>query len=197
MQMNETETKKTHKRAMQSFSKPSAIEIENAIFKRNAQDPFRYNDIKYGFEIVNIERFELTLDVTYSFYYDPAEKGEASRALFHYNEDYASGFFSECIPKVTIQERFTWTTERDLLALDLNNCIEHEEWVNDQKDYYWDDPDFPTDLFHWAIVEQAWADSDAIAFTLVNDFGARDRMPDLIPRALQPYFQKLVNEFED
>lgn len=175
---------------------PSEEEIATAIFKRNSNDPF-LDAGDFGFSVTSISRDNLRVEITYSFYYDPSRKDEVQYSLFNYSEDWGPGFFPDCLPKVTLSEAFEWASESELYRFDLDAC---EAWdvggVVDRREFYWDDPDFPSELFEWAITGQCVGDPEAVAQTLHADYSASGELPDFVPVRLRPYFLELLHNYK-
>ncbi len=174
---------------------PSIEEVENFIVNRNGDDYFRFEDIQYGLKILSVVRRNLTLEIKYSFISDPSVHDEQQYELFEFDEDYGSGFFPDSLNLITMQAKHTWPDSNGIENLCIDECIESEESVIDSCNLPWDAPDFPPDVFSWAIEQCGVADPEVVAYSLIHKYDAKNVFPEFIPMKLAPYFKKWINEF--
>jgi hypothetical protein len=171
-----------------NFKKPSIDQIKDLILKRNSDDYFRFEDIQYCLKIIALDIKSITINVQYSFISDPAVHDERQYELFSYDENYGVGFFPDSLNLVTIEETLTWPNLHSIEQLCIDKIEASDAHVLDITNFAWDDPDFPSDVFEWAIERCGVADPGAIACTLIHKYDAKNKFPEFIPKRLISYF---------
>jgi hypothetical protein len=180
-----------------NVKKPSADQVKDGLLKRYSEDYFRFQDIQYGLKIIKLDIQSLTLNVEYSFISDPAVHDERHHELFAYDDNFRVGFFPDSLNLITIRETFTWPNLNGIEQFCIDECVAWDEHLLDITNLSWDDPDFPMDVFEWAIEQCGVADPGAIGYTLIHKYDAINIFPEFIPKRLITHFKKWMDEMRD
>lgn len=165
--------------------------IANWLEKLIANDYFRFELICSNIEVTNFEQDGNTLTVEYHHWDDGRATDDSSYYIFDYKigQEYGVNFPS-LMMRVNLKDKFRWANTEKCLALD-NDLLE-EEHLDLKIEYFkWGDPEIENWVDYYFNFDDV--DIDSLKEMLVEKYGAKEKLPEIIPLRLQDFFKKVLS----